>query len=170
MELVFADWHSNEIDFILQKYTSLFSTIQVCPPPLLAEIININHLRMRATTEVPSEVLSEEAYGILARVPIFSAENWANSKPTSEKAWTSIGQAHQAAVLLYCILSLRSVSILPQSPTLHDLSTTNQEFLYAILSEALPTQKTNRLLLWPLVVLGVAAVDSSPAMQMFVRE
>jgi hypothetical protein len=164
--------HLEEINFILEKVGDGLFAFQMCPKPLFAEIIKINHLRVRASKQKPAglENLLEEAYGILSRVHTFSSEQWSESKPSSKEDWMTVGNVYQAAVAIYCILSLQSLSVLPLTPLLRAICTTHGQLLQALLGEALSSPKIKRFLLWPLVVLGVEAVNGGPVMRAFVRE
>lgn len=164
--------HHKELDLILEQYGGGVFAFQMCPPPLFAEIIKINHFRARASKHEPTgaEDLTQEAYGILSRIHSFSPEQWAESKPSSKEDWMLLGNVYQAAVALYCISSLQSLWVLPLAPSLRALCTTHGQFLQVLLSEALSSPRLNRFLLWPLVVLGMEAVNGGAAIRAFVRK
>lgn len=90
------------------------------PTALFTEIIRINHLRMRASRHELTlvEDSTHEAYGILSRIHNFSASKWVESKPSSKDEWVLLGNVYKSAVALYCISSLRSLSVLPTTPFL----------------------------------------------------
>ena len=162
--------HFDELDFILEQYRQGIFPFQMCPPPLFAEIVKINRLRMRATKHgAPgANDLSREAYGILSRIHNFSPEHWAESKPLSIEEWVLVGNVYRAAVTLYCISSLQSLSILPLSSSLVDRRTTNGQLLHQLLNNALSSSRIKRFMLWPLLVLGMEAVHGGAAMRAFV--
>ena len=139
----------------------------MCPPALFAEIIKINHLRMQATRHDPSttEKCAQEAYSIAARVHDFSPERWAQPKPSSNKDWMRLGNIYQAAVGLYCILSLQSLSVLPRSLSLRTQCARHAQILQVLVKQALSSPKTKRFMIWPLVVLGVEAVHGDSALR-----
>ncbi|KAF2471146.1 C6 zinc finger domain-containing protein [Lindgomyces ingoldianus] len=171
-DLALTSSHLDELDFILEKYGGRIFTFHLCPPPLFAEIVKINHLRTLATKREPAGVgeLSQEAYEILSRIHGFSPEPWADSKPSSKEDWMLIGNVYQAAVALYCISSLQSLSVLPLSHSLRSRCTTHSQSLYVLLNEALSSPKIKRFMLWPLVLLGVEAVNGGAAMRAFVEK
>ncbi|KAF4167646.1 hypothetical protein CNMCM6936_004703 [Aspergillus lentulus] len=159
-------------DFILEKFGNGVFDFQMCPKPLFAEIIRINHLRVRAWKQDPAglEDLAHEAYGVLTRINVFSSEKWADSKPSSKEDWRIVGKSYQAAVSLYCILSLQSLSVLPLNPPLTASCVSHGRLLQDLLNEALLSPRIKRSILWPLVVLGVQAVYGGAGMRAFVRE
>ncbi|KAL5362946.1 fungal-specific transcription factor domain-containing protein, partial [Aspergillus floccosus] len=161
-----------ETDFILERFGSGIFAFQMCPTHLFAEIIRINHLRARASKQDPAELndLIHEAYNILRRIHDFSSEQWTQSKPSSKVDWMLLGNVYQAAVALYCILSLQSLSILPRTPLFRASCTSHGQYLQQQLNKALPSPRIKRFTLWPLVVLGVEAVNGGAGMRAFVRE
>ena len=144
----------------------------MCPPLLFGEIIKINDIRMRATKyeSTGAEDLSHEAYRSLSHIHEFSPEQWAESKPSSKEDWMLVGKVYQAAVTLYCIYSLQSLSVLPQSSSLRACCTTYSQLLQVLLTEALSSPRIKRFMLWPLVLLGMAAVNGGTAMRHFVEK
>ncbi|KAL1854608.1 hypothetical protein Plec18167_003271 [Paecilomyces lecythidis] len=142
----------------------------MCPQPLLAEIIRVNHLRKRATKLTVPEDLSHEAYEILDRIDGFSTERWAESRSSSKEDWILLGNIYRTAVALYCISSLQSVSVLPLSSSLRVRCSTHGQLLHILLNEALSSPRINRFMLWPLVVLGVQAANGDLEMRLFVEK
>ncbi|XBQ89183.1 hypothetical protein V6000_004782 [Aspergillus fumigatus] len=161
-----------ESDFILENLGNGVFDFQMCPKPLFAEIIRINHLRVQAWKQSPTRPgpLAQEAYGVLNRINTFSSERWADSKPSSKEDWRIVGESYQAAVSLYCILSLQSLSVLPLNPSLRASCASCGRLLQDLLNEALSSPRIKRSVLWPLVVLGVLAVNGGAGMRAFVRE
>lgn len=161
------------LDIMLERYGAAIAPFQMCPPALFAEIVRTNHLRSRAVKYGPSaaEILSEGASGILERVHGFSTEHWADSKPCSKADWVLIGNIYQAAVVLYCVSSLQSLSVLPMTPSLRSQCAARAKYLQKLLAAALASPKLKIFTLWPLVVLGVeAAHDGSAAIRSFIAE
>lgn len=171
-ELFMSTQLLEEADFILEQFGSGVFAFLMCPKSLFAEVIKINHLRVRASKQDPAELenLAQEAYQILQRIQFFSSEQWAESKPSSKGDWILVGNLFQAAVMIYCILSLQSLSVLPLTPQLRASCTSNSQLLQILLKDALSSPRTKRFLVWPLVVLGVEAVNGSALMRNFVRE
>jgi hypothetical protein len=182
--------HLDDLDFILKQYDDRVSPFQMCPAALFAEIIRINHQRMRAATKrlstTPESLFAffsqeeeeeerEEAYEILRRIHAFSPEQWAASKSTSQADWMLLGGVYQATVALYCISSLQSLSVLPPAcPLLRARCVAHGRSLRKLLEEALPLPRIKRFMLWPLVVLGVEAVNldgnEGPELRTFVAQ
>jgi hypothetical protein len=160
-----ANLHFNELDFILEIFANSVCPFQMCPPPLFAEIIRINHLRMRATeckfTEF--ETLIQEARGIIARIHDFSPGKWAEFKTTSPELWMLMAGIYQASIALYCIYSLQSVSVLPQDSALRVASREYGHHLHLLLQEALLSATTKRFTIWPIVLLSIEATHSRNA-------
>ena len=161
------------LDTILELSSTALTPFQMCPPPLFAEIIRINHIRLQAVKHVSQaskvEALSHEAYDILSRIQDFSSEQWANSKPRSKQDWTVVGDVYQTAVTLYCVSSLQSLSVLPTTPSLKAECAAHAQLLHSSLTLAVARPRIKRFTLWPLVVLGVeAAQQGRGAMRDFV--
>lgn len=162
--------HLEELDFVLEEHGGGLSPFQICPPHLFAEIVKINNLRMQVTQSDAFEELSKKASGIVEKIRSFSPERWAERKPYSHEDWKLIGRIYQNAVLIYCISSLQSPSLLPLSEALEAKLTCHGQLLYTLLSQAVSTAKTQRLVIWPLVVLGVQAVYGGVAQRSFVAD
>ncbi|KAI8959055.1 fungal-specific transcription factor domain-containing protein [Daldinia sp. FL1419] len=158
-------------NFLLEQYSEAMSPYYMCPLPLFAQIIKINHLRMRATKYIGNEAeeLSEEAYRTLQRVHDFLPEEWADSKRSS-KDWLLIGSTYQAAVAIYLILSLQSLSVLPLTPELSACCVMHSKLLRVLIGAGLSSLKTKRFMIWPLIILGVYAVHDSLALRTFVAK
>ncbi|KAK9776808.1 hypothetical protein AB5N19_10686 [Seiridium cardinale] len=170
-DLANATSHLAEIDLILEGYGKNIFAFQMCPSSLFGEIIKINHLRMRATTDafVDAGDLTSEAYRILSRLDDFSLDEWALSKPSAIGEWMLLGEVYHAAVTIYCISSLQSLSVLPPSSALRARCLEKSQTLQALLSKALVSPIIKRAMLWPLTVLGVEAVHGGVAMRAFIQ-
>lgn len=157
----------------MEQYGHRTFPFQMCPPPLFVHIVQINHLRWRTTVTGATQDndLSQEAYDLLGSIDTFSAKEWAASKPQSVENWTTIAIAFQAAVAIYCISSLQSVSLLPSSRSLRARCAAHSQMLYLLLSSGVLVSPTlNRAMLWPLALLGMEAVHGSALVRDFVRE
>lgn len=161
-DLTMIDLHNEAIGYILE--CDAISPFQMFPPVLLTEIIKINHIRRQASLgsdPVTAESLSRQAYEMLDRVRSFPTEEWASFKPTSSRRlWVLVGNMHGTAVALYCILSLQSLAILPDTPSLRDIRDALRWRLQAILNEVSLSPSLKLSMLWPLVVLGIEAASS----------
>ncbi|ROT39998.1 hypothetical protein SODALDRAFT_332150 [Sodiomyces alkalinus F11] len=173
-DLAMTDFHVEAIDFILNQFRGAVAPFQLCPLPLFGEIIRINHLRMQAVTDDAAEVerFETEGFDILERIHGFSPQQWAETKSaaTQNSDWVLMGCVYRAAVALYCILSLQSLSVLPSTQTLRDCCTTHAHLLHFLLSEGLSSPRFQRFMVWPLAVLGVEAVHGCAEMRAFVAE
>ncbi|WAO90298.1 Hypothetical protein NCS54_00772000 [Fusarium falciforme] len=170
--LIMTESYFDSLELLLEKYGAAVSPIHMCPLPLFAEIIKINHLRMRAIScdSALLEDLSTEGLEILERIHLFSPEQWASSKPFHQEDWVLIGKVYQAAAALYCILSLQSLGVLPETPDLRACCAAHGQILWLLLDVGLSCPRTRRSLIWPLVLLGVEAVHGGPKMRAFVSE
>lgn len=157
---------------MMDRYSESMDLFRMFPAPLFAEAIKINHLRMRAVGQhPPTHELTSEGYEILRIILAFNPDDWATMKATSQSSdFVMIGGIYKAAVALYCISSLQSLLILPTASFLTHLSATLTQCLEQLISEALPLQKFQRLLLWPLIVLGVQAAKGHKSTRGFVRD
>lgn len=116
------------------------------------------------------EHLSREAHQALSRTLDFSPDQWAGSKQTSEEEWRCLGSVYQSAVVLYCIHSLQSLSVLHFTHSLREYCTKHSQLLQGRLGQALTSPRLKRFVLWPLVLLGMEAVNGSRATRTFVME
>uniref|UniRef100_A0A0B7K142 Zn(2)-C6 fungal-type domain-containing protein n=1 Tax=Bionectria ochroleuca TaxID=29856 RepID=A0A0B7K142_BIOOC len=168
--LVMTRSNVEDLDFIIERYGDRTFQFHLLPPPLFAEIVRINHLRMRAASGMVGDDLSQEAYEILARIEAFSSDSWADSKPAMNREWALVALSTQAAVALYCIASLQSLGVLPLSDVLEACRIEHGISLHAHLKEALPSIRIRRFVGWPLYVLGMEAANSCGGMKDFVRD
>ncbi|KAI0456998.1 putative C6 finger domain protein [Xylaria acuta] len=170
--LTMTSFHIEQLEVIIEQYGAGVFPFQMCPPTLFAEIIKINHIRMQAAKEEPTTVedLSDEAYRVLSRTCAFSPQRWAASKPSSKQDWVLLGSVYQTAVTLYCISSLQSLSVMPLESSLRTRCATQGKLLQGFLTQTLSSPTTRRFMLWPLVLLGVEAVNCSETMRSFVEE
>lgn len=155
-----TEMHFERISWLLEKYSFALTPFHLCPPLLFVEQIRINRLRYLATvSNSNAEALSEEAYKILERIHTVSIQEWVDLKPSSTKDWTLMGNIYQAAVALFAILSLQSIFILPNDAVLQNLRMACSRRLQCLIKTGLASPEINRFMLWPLVILGVQAVQ-----------
>lgn len=171
-DLLMTNLHLEALKFLPEQYSTMASPFQLCPVLLFIEIIKINHLRMQATRPdaTDTEALQKEGYEILERINCFSPHRLAESKHSCREDWVLVGHVYQAAVALYCILSLQSLSILPETPALRIQCATHGRVMQMLLRETLASKKLKRFMIWPLVLLGVEAVYGGASMRAFVAE
>lgn len=170
-DLHMTSLHMKARRFLPEQYGTSILPFQLCPLPLFVDIITTNHLRMQAArvgAAVDIEALQGEAHNLLDRIDSFSPHQLAESKYSSREDWVLVGKVYQAAVALYCILSLQSLSVLPETPELRIKCATNGTMLQTLLEEALASKKLNRFIVWPLVLLGVEAAYGGASMRAFV--
>ncbi|RHZ60851.1 hypothetical protein CDV55_106235 [Aspergillus turcosus] len=153
------------IDVISQMYGDGFFPVLLCPPALLANILQINHLRLQAFLH-PTTEYEAKALELLGRITAFSPEQWAMSCGAPEKG-IILGHVYRSAVILYCILSLQSLSVLPRMAQLRTLIEAHTKELFTYLKLACGAPGIGKCMLWPLVVAGVCA-QGDLAMQQFV--
>ena len=169
-----AKAHLSELDTIMQLARTALVPFQMCPLALFAEVIRINHLRRQATKYANQgagvrDMFESDGHAILQQIQLFSPDEWADTKPRCRQDWIVMGNVYQAAVAVYCISSLQSVSVLPTSSSLRAECAAHVSMLYQSLLQAVISPRTNRFTLWPLVVLGVEAVyEGSGAVRDFV--
>lgn len=155
--------HLAALDIVLGSTLARF---QMCPPPLFGEIIQINHLRLRATkpthhhpdANIEPGSLAHEAHAILDRINAFSPAYWAAAKPRARDDWALVGRIYHAAVALYWAAALQSVSVLvPPTAALRAECAARTRLLRGLLARGVGCLRTRQGMLWPLVVLGVLA-------------
>jgi len=81
-----------------------------------------------------------------------------------------LGDIHQVAAALYCIRSLQSVSLLPESEVLNVQSSMLTQQLNLLVDQTISSPQTRIFILWPLVVLGAEALNGGVAMRAFVEK
>ncbi|KAL7904286.1 fungal-specific transcription factor domain-containing protein [Trichoderma velutinum] len=171
-DLFMTAFQLETLKFLPQQYDTVVSPIQLCPVPLFIEIMKINHLRMRVTNSdaTSTEAFQKESFEILGRINCFSPHRLAQSRNSSQEEWVLVGLVYQAAAALYCVLSLQSLSVLPETPALRLQCATNGILMQTLLEEALASKKLKRFMIWPLAVLGVEAVHGDTPMRAFVAK
>lgn len=156
---------------MIEQYGNATFGFQMCPPPLFAEIIRINDLRMRtakAESVQTMHKLSLEACEILGRIEDYSPTQWAHSKPLSTQNWLALGAMYKSATAIYCILSFQSLVLLPLDLAFRKCCFRYSQLLETLLAEAVTTPSTKRFVLWPLIVLGVEAAHGDLSLRMFI--
>ena len=97
-----------------------------------------------------------EAYDLLARVESFVPENWAQPG-TFYDEWLLIGTIYQAAVAIYCTMSLQSLTVLPDTLEMNTMRSIHGDRLLAGLRKGMESPRVVKFAVWPLVVAGVEA-------------
>ncbi|KAG8417215.1 hypothetical protein J3459_012509 [Metarhizium acridum] len=169
-DIAMTDNHVKELEYMIRHYQGATFSFQMCPPPLFAEIIRMNSLRMRAAERQVSGEFSIEAYEILARIEEYSPTQWASSKPAAINNWLTLGAIYKLAAAIYCILSLQSSSVLPRNLSLRNRCVTHTQQLKSLLESTVANLSLKRFLLWPLIVLGVEASRGDLALKIFIEK
>ncbi|KAJ5107918.1 hypothetical protein N7456_004593 [Penicillium angulare] len=172
-DLFMTPEHYEEHKAILDQYSSDVPLFRMFPKELLAHTLKVNLIRAQwaqSDLATPAE-FTQDALMTLGCILEFSPANWAYLKSGLYHGdQFLLGTIHQAAVTLYCVCSLQSLFILPHTQFLTRLRIEMTASLFESLTKALQFQKFRKLLFWPLVVLGMAAVDSDESVRAFVLE
>ena len=161
----------NELHQLVKQYGGTGYGFQMCPTPLFAEIAKINQIRNLISKPncTNKDGLQKNAYAVLRRVYNFSPAAWTQSNEFVTEESKLIVDIHQSAVALYCMSSLQSIGALPPDLLLRDNCDMERQILHELL-ERLLRRRPHGYTFWPLMVLGVQAVDGSPALRAFVRK
>jgi hypothetical protein len=160
-----------ELYQLVKRYGGSGYGFQMCPSPLFAEIVKINHIRNRILKPdcADKDDLQKKASEVLRRVYDFSPALWTESNEYLTEDSKLIVDIHQSAVALYCMSSLQSIGVLPPEPLLRNNCDMERQILHGLLEKAL-RERPHGFTFWPLMVLGVQAVDGRPTLRAFVRE
>jgi hypothetical protein len=139
--------------FIAEIYELIFPHV-CCPPSLFQDIISINYLRSQTKNLCISvDSARAEAKELLARIELFSPEDWA--QPNSfHTEWLLIGNIFQSSIAIYCICSLQSLSVIPNTPYFEVIRASHTDRLFFCLKAALVSRHVKKFVMWPLVVAG----------------
>jgi hypothetical protein len=143
------------------------------PPFFLLDTIRINNLRVLASrpNERIDDTLSSEANEILERIESFDPETWAQeNQPDFQHDWALIGKVLQAAVAIYCIMSLQSLGIIPGTSEYTQKRAAHGDHLFSGLKPALRSLRLKNFMMWPLVVAGVEAGYRAPHVRSWADE
>lgn len=160
-----------ELYLMVQYYGGNGYGFQMCPTPLFAEIIKINHIRnqMSRPNQINEIDIQRDSCEILSRVYNFSPTAWTESNEFLTEESNLIASTYQSAIALYCMSSLSSIGALPPDPLLKNNCDMERRILHGLLERALG-KRPHGYLFWPLMILGVQAVDGDYALRAFVRE
>lgn len=109
------------------------------------------------------------ATNLLWEIESFSVSDWA--QPGDDyKDWLAIGSTYKHAVAVYCIMSLQSLGLLPDTPEMSSQLQKHGDLLGTHLRTTLATSRIRRFANWPLVVAGVEAGYRSEARRRWFEE
>lgn len=152
---------------IIEDLSSVYDLIfpyTLCPRELYIEILQIGQLRSKASAAMllydADPAHSLEAHDLIARIDAFSPEDWAQAGPLYSE-WLLLGQIYQAAVSLYCSMSLQSLTVLPPSVSLQKAQEEKGNVLLSSVHIALQDPRMARHMVWPLAVAGVEGIHRS---------
>ena len=154
--------HLEHWDLIAVLYDHGVYPTLFCPPELFLSIVRINHLRHRAAHDCfMGDSLQREAEKILRYTQQHSSESWAASLPSSGTGLVLVSSIYQSAVMVYCISSLQSLGVLPDSAVSRSLMKWHKRRLGMLLKEALGSLPRRHIMTkcmtWPLVIFGMQA-------------
>ncbi|KAJ3485542.1 hypothetical protein NLG97_g6791 [Lecanicillium saksenae] len=169
LEIVFSD----EIDWYQRLYPVAFSITTV----------HISRLRaLVARNDISARDLESAVREIFGGIDRVDVGQWAEEKHSSDfKRMRLVGNAFKMANRLYAILTLPRSAILPsllavarardlENMTYQGLQDSIRSELLHILRQVAPFAKYPPALSWPLLVAGVAVVDSDAADREFVDQ
>ncbi|KAI1120599.1 hypothetical protein F5Y10DRAFT_289518 [Nemania abortiva] len=159
----------------------------ICPSSLFTGVILINHLRglaVQGIDNISSLSLSApssstpfptDAQTLLNRLLSFSPDAYASLNGTDEtrENWLLVGRIYHSATVLFCILSLQSVSLLPsgdRAKAFSRIMRTHYDRLLLDLKTAYRHAHFKNCFFWALVVAGVYAVRGSAFERAFVAD
>ncbi|RAR10710.1 lysosomal acid lipase cholesteryl ester hydrolase precursor [Stemphylium lycopersici] len=167
---------SSAKDSMIEDASSLYHLIfpyTLCPRELFTEILKVNELRAKASAAMlmcdvePDHAL--EAHELMARIEAFSPEDWAQAG-TFYSEWLTVGKIYKASVMLYCTLSLQSLTVLPCTASLHKTQTEYGDALLTNVRSALKAPRLARhmgiLEGWAETFAGAAAASAVAATAM----
>jgi hypothetical protein len=158
------------LDDITELYT-LFFPFTLCPQELYLAIIRINDLRKRAAAALAECKVDpnhpKEAYAILRPIEDFAVNDWAQPGKHHDE-WLSIVSVYQSTLAVYCIMSLQSFSILPNSPEMDSKRALHGDQLLKNLKAAVQSPRLVNVIMWPLTVAGVEAGYRAGATQYWI--
>ena len=160
------------LDDISDLYT-LFFPFTLCPQELYLTILRINDLRQRAAAALADCRIdskhSQEADAILRRIEDFAVNDWAQpGKHHGE--WLSIVSVYQSTLAIYCIMSLQSFSIIPNTPEMDAKRSLYGDLLLGSLKVAVKSPRLINVIMWSLTVAGVEAGYRDEATQCWIEK
>ncbi|EAU36806.1 predicted protein [Aspergillus terreus NIH2624] len=141
----------------------------LCPPQLFIKIAEINQFRYETDRlEIISDDTRDAAHRLLEDIERFAPQDWSDSAPNNQEDWLVLGSVYQSAVLIYCIASLQSLSVLPSTSELNATRAAHGHSLLNLLKKALLLPQMRKCMLWPLVVAGMETGRAAAPSRQFV--
>ncbi|KAF9889352.1 hypothetical protein FE257_007462 [Aspergillus nanangensis] len=163
--------YDNLIPLIREMYGEGLFPGLLCPPQLFINIAMINQLRYHAGNIQPvDDALRDTAGDLLEEIEAFSPQEWAESNFCNQEDWFLLASIYQSAVIIYCIASMQSLSILPLTAEMNATRAAHGHSLISLLHKAVQLPQMNKCMLWPLVVAGMEMAHGSPISRDFVAE
>ena len=160
---------------VSEMYNELFP-YGVCPPSLFKELIRISYLRYEASQALLNfedvTEMSMRAQEILARVEAFDPQDSAQPGARFDE-WLTIGHVYKHFIATYCIMSLSSLTLLPDitlpTPMRRTMSSHATQLLHhiKIAKQSIPFR---RHLALPLMVAGVEAIYRNESVRCWIEE
>lgn len=151
-------YHSAEA-FFSQLYANIIYPTVLIPHPLMINLIQINYLRYQvATSAVSFEEGVIRAKALAKEVGDFQPAVWVPKHLPRQDLWLLIAHIFHSSVVLFCISSFQSQSLLPErSRLVRAAKTTHLDQLYAFLPQAMDSRQVLPSMSWPLIVAGMHA-------------
>jgi len=148
-----------EITADCTAFYSLMFPYTLCPSAMYTAVLRINAIRgkasasMRTCGKLNADHIPE-ADNLLKRIIAFLPEEWAQQDGFYEE-WLLVGAMYHMAVALYCILSLQSLAILPNTAEMNTMRSQFGDRLLHTLRKSVEKSRIAKFSTWPLVVAGV---------------
>ncbi|KAF2648762.1 C6 zinc finger domain-containing protein [Lophiostoma macrostomum CBS 122681] len=148
---------------VADMYKLVFPHV-LCPQSLFLDLITINNLRAQTMDpRFTSETSQSTAEHLLAHLETFFPAKWVEENTDNlQEVWKLIASIHQSSIIIYCIMSLQSLSLLPINAQLEATRSFHGFRLFECLQKARVSRFINKFIMWPVVVSGVEAVYRSP--------
>jgi hypothetical protein len=146
-------FHNDNLDWLISNCAAGDYPTFPCPPPLLRQVLTINHLRYQ--TYIENKLPSVKAGKVISDIQAFDPRNWAHTKPEIYRdIWETVAKIFQTSTLIYALASLNKCK---DVQALHEARAS----LILILKTMISAPDTSVLVkygaIWPAVVAGYAA-------------
>ena len=135
-------------------------------------MLRTSQLRRKASASMMlCEVKPEdslEAHDLLGRIEAFVPEDWAQPGAFYDE-WLLIGTMYQAAIAIYCTMSLQSLTLLPNTLEMNAMRSIHGDRLLKSLRAAVKSPRIPRFIILPLVAAGVEAAYRGEATRDYIE-